>query len=358
MTASEITVHTGAPDATAARDLVARAAETDGFEALSEQFLLGLDDARLGHRHFTVTRDGALVGLAAADGESAELVVDPDARRAGVGRALVGKLGPTPLWAHGDLEPARAFARELGYVAQRELLVLAVAGETLSDAASVSFTAPGVAEVGRVGFLALDLAESERRFGRDAVLDAWLKANNEAFSWHPEQGGWDRGRLERAMEAEWFDAGDVWLLWRGDDSVAAGGKDAATGDEDTAGDEDAAAGDKDAAGQGDKKKAAGGAGTEAAQGSVPPLAGFHWTKWHGGPAGEAVGEVYVIGLASDFRGRRLGDPLLEVGLEHLVRRGADRVILYVEADNEAAVKAYHRRGFTEAERHVVYGPAE
>lgn len=330
MTASEITVHTGAPDAAAARDLVARAAEADGFEALSEQFLLGLDDARLGHRHLTVTRDGHLVGLAAADGESAELVVDPRARRAGVGRALVGKLGRTPLWAHGDLEPARAFARELGYGAQRELLVLAVAGETLSDAASVSFTAPGVAEVGREGFLALDLAESERRFGRDAVLDAWLKANNEAFSWHPEQGGWDRGRLERAMEAEWFDAGDVWLLWRGGDSVTA------TGDED----------------------AAGGEGAESAEGSVPPLAGFHWTKWHGGPAGEAVGEVYVIGLASDFRGRRLGDPLLEVGLEHLVRRGADRVILYVEADNEAAVKAYHRRGFTEAERHVVYGPAE
>lgn len=335
MTASEITVHTGAPDAAAARDLVARAAEADGFEALSEQFLLGLDDARLGHRHLTVTRDGALVGLAAADGESAELVVDPEARRAGVGRALVGKLGPTPLWAHGDLEPARAFARELGYGAQRELLVLAVAGETLFDAASVSFTAPGVAEVGREGFLALDLAESERRFGRDAVLDAWLQANNEAFSWHPEQGGWDRGRLERAMEAEWFDAGDVWLLWSGGDSVI-GDKATATGAED----------------------AAGGEGTESAQGSVPPLAGFHWTKWHGGPAGEAVGEVYVIGLASDFRGRRLGDPLLEVGLEHLVRRGADRVILYVEADNEAAVKAYHRRGFTEAERHVVYGPAE
>ncbi|MDK8895688.1 GNAT family N-acetyltransferase [Corynebacterium sp. MSK006] len=335
-------MHTGAPDAATARDLVARTAEADGFEALSEQFLLGLDDARLGHRHLTVTRDGALVGLAAADGESAELVVDPDARRAGVGRALVAKLGPIPLWAHGDLEPARAFARELGYGAQRELLVLAVAGETLSDAASVSFSAPGVAEVGREGFLALDLAESERRFGRDAVLDAWLKANNEAFSWHPEQGSWDRERLERAMEAEWFEAGDVWLLWGGGDSVTA------------AGDKGIAAGDKGIA-AGDKGIAAGDKGTEV---SVPPLAGFHWTKWHGGPAGEAVGEVYVIGLASDFRGRRLGDPLLEVGLEHLVRRGADRVILYVEADNEAAVKAYRRRGFTEAERHVVYGPAE
>ncbi|HZK31893.1 MAG TPA: mycothiol synthase, partial [Corynebacterium sp.] len=38
----------------------------------------------------------------------------------------------------------------------------------------------------------------------------------------------------------------------------------------------------------------------------------------------------------------------------LVAGGAERVILYVEEDNAAAVKRYRALGFTVAEEHVVY----
>ena len=66
------------------------------------------------------------------------------------------------------------------------------------------------------------------------------------------------------------------------------------------------------------------------------------------------GEVYVVGLADAYRGRRLGGPLLNAGPQRMTEKGAERVILYVEADNVPAVKAYERLGFDIAENHVVY----
>lgn len=62
----------------------------------------------------------------------------------------------------------------------------------------------------------------------------------------------------------------------------------------------------------------------------------------------------MVGLAEAFRGKGLGDPLVRLGLRHMVAAGARRVILYVEADNEPAVAAYEKLGFDVAERHVVY----
>lgn len=279
------------------RALLADAARADGVDPFSEQFLLGLTDARVGHRHLLAREGDEVWGLAACDGASCELVVAPAHRRRGVGTALLDAVDGADVWAHGNLPAAQALAQGQGRTMTRRLLVMAVEGEALQAAAHVE---------PRDDVEALNLVDSVKRHGKDVVEEAWLAANNEAFSWHPEQGGWDRARLARAQETDWFDPADVLFLWAPDE---------------------------------------------------PVMAGFHWTKWHTEES-PAFGEVYVVGLASAFRGRGLGDPLLRLGLDHLAAKGADRVILYVEANNEPAVKVYEALGFHVAEEHVVWSASE
>ena len=275
------------------------ATDADGVAPFSEAFEQALSDATLNHSLLTIPSTdvpGGLAGLAsiAPDG-SAELVVHPEVRRRGIGAELARRvLEQRPdagLWAHGNLPGARALAESLGLEPTRELLVMACEGDDLRDAAQL--TLPD-------GYQARTLASANTAGEQDAVEREWLRVNNEAFSWHPEQGGWDLERLHRAMRVEWFDPEGVWFLSCGDE-----------------------------------------------------LAGFSWTKVH--PDG--TGEVYVVGLANDYRGRGLGAPLMQLALSHLVGEGKDRVILYVEADNAPAVARYEGLGFAVAERHVVYGGA-
>ncbi|MBI8990414.1 mycothiol synthase [Corynebacterium meridianum] len=293
------------------RRLNATAAAHDGIEPFSEQFLLGLDDGGdRQHRHATArTGTGELVGAAASDGSTIELAVAPEYRRDGVGTSLYGALssGTDTVWAHGNLPPAVAWCRKQGLEPVRELLVMGVGGRNLAVAAE---------SVEREGFHVMDLDSSRRRYGVDHVDGEWLRVNNEAFNWHPEQGGWDADRLARGQDTDWFDPAGVLLFWSGTDDCDDGGP-------------------------------------------APELAGFHWTKWHGDDgAGRKIGEVYVVGLADGFRGRGLGGPLIASGLRHLAGRGADEVILYVETDNTVAVAAYERLGFDVRERHAAYGSPE
>jgi mycothiol synthase len=57
----------------------------------------------------------------------------------------------------------------------------------------------------------------------------------------------------------------------------------------------------------------------------------------------------VVGVSPAAQGLGLGSLLTLTGLHHLRERGLGQVILYVEADNAAAVKVYSRLGFTHAE---------
>ena len=50
--------------------------------------------------------------------------------------------------------------------------------------------------------------------------------------------------------------------------------------------------------------------------------------------------------------------MLTAGLQRMVTKGADKVILYVEADNEPAVKAYEKLGFGTAEEHCVWAKSD
>ena len=310
------------PDADRARagvkELLAAAAKADGVDAFSEQFVLGLDDARVNHRHFIATEDDTVVGVLASDGSAAEMAVAPAARRRGIATQLVRAAGVADVWAHGNLPAARGFAAAADMHATRELLVMAVEGTELQKSADAAEQRAGDG-------IFLNYTESVEKWGAEHVDAEWLRVNNDAFDWHPEQGGWDSVRLDRAREVSWYDPADVILLWAS-----------------------AVSGETADAGNGETADAGNVETTDA-----PRLMGFHWTKWHTEET-PAFGEVYVVGLASDYRGGGRGGPLISAGLRRLVEKGARRVILYVEGDNEAAVKAYEKLGFSTVEEHVVY----
>ena len=318
------------PDADRARagvkELLAAAAKADGVDAFSEQFVLGLDDARVNHRHFIATEDDTVVGVLASDGSAAEMAVAPAARRRGIATQLVRAAGVADVWAHGNLPAARGFAAAADMHATRELLVMAVEGTELQKSADAAEQRAGDG-------IFLNYTESVEKWGAEHVDAEWLRVNNDAFDWHPEQGGWDSVRLDRAREVSWYDPADVILLW----ASAVSGEIADAGNVETAD-----AGNVETTDAGNVET------TDA-----PRLMGFHWTKWHTEET-PAFGEVYVVGLASDYRGGGRGGPLISAGLRRLVEKGARRVILYVEGDNEAAVKAYEKLGFSTVEEHVVY----
>jgi mycothiol synthase len=134
--------------------------------------------------------------------------------------------------------------------------------------------------------------------------DEMLRVNNAAFSWHPEQGGWTEADLAERRAEPWFDPKGLFLAYE------------------------------------DQR-----------------LLGFHWTKVHSASAGEPeLGEVYIVGVDPAAQGRGLGAVLTLAGLHHLadVLGSAGTVLLYVEADNVAAVKTYRRLGFEVYRADVAY----
>jgi mycothiol synthase len=121
---------------------------------------------------------------------------------------------------------------------------------------------------------------------------AWLEVNNRAFADHPEQGGWTRDVLEGRMNQPWFNPHGVLMAY-------ADGR----------------------------------------------LVGFCWTKVHLDTT-PTLGEIYIIAVDPDYAGRGLGTALTVAGLQHLHRMGAPMGMLYVDADNEPAVRMYAKLGFT------------
>jgi mycothiol synthase len=131
---------------------------------------------------------------------------------------------------------------------------------------------------------------------------AWLTVNNRAFADHPEQGGWVEATLQRRMAEPWFDPKGFLLAF-----------------------------DADA------------------------LAGFCWTKVH--PASDAdpeLGEIFVIGVDPSRQGSGLGRALVVAGLSHLADRDIRMGMLFVDGDNEAALRLYASLGFTTHRRDRAY----
>jgi mycothiol synthase len=296
---SELVWRAGLDDAEIAevRTLAAAATGADGVAPLSEHVLLhlGRDGAQAVH---LLARDGA--GLAAAahldldedGGGSAELVVHPDHRRAGLGAAMVRELHTRvpvadrlQLWAHGELPGAAVLAARLGLRRVRELRQLRL---QLSQPPPAPLLPAGV----RIRPFRVGADEAE-----------FLRVNNAAFDWHPEQGGWGLDEVTQRERKPWFDPAGFLLAVDADDR----------------------------------------------------LLGYHWTKVHPatGTAGP-LGEVYVLGVDPAARGLHLGRALTLAGLGYLYDRGLRTVMLYVEADNTAAVRLYEALGFTRWHTDVSY----
>ena len=90
------------------------------------------------------------------------------------------------------------------------------------------------------------------------------------------------------------------------------------------------------------------------------LAGFHWTKIHGGSeespghGHETIGEVYVVGVDPGQRGSGLGRALTLAGLHHLRDLGVAQAMLYVDEDNVPAIRMYEALGFTRTRIDAMY----
>jgi mycothiol synthase len=306
-------------EAAQVHDLQVRAVASDGVSPLSEQPLLSLTAPGGRVRHLLGYAGQQLTGYAQLDSAagsdaSAELVVDPDARRQGTGRALVDAvLDAAPearLWAHGQLPAAQALAASAGLTAVRELHKMA-RPLTEADLATAATTLPP-------GFTA-------RAFepGRDD--EAWLATNAAAFAHHPEQGRLTWADLQERMAQPWFDAAGF-ILVEADGTVTSGDDAGATGR------------------------------------AKPELAAFHWTKVDPEQRSSIdpsrpAGEVYVVGVHPAYQGRGLGRPVTALGLAHLAGLGLPEVVLYVDGDNQAAIRTYTGLGFRSIMVDVMYSRA-
>jgi mycothiol synthase len=159
----------------AVRELITAATEFDGVAPVGEQVLRELAHDRTDHLVVTSAGEavtGYLNLTPSGDQEAgmAELVVHPQARRRGIGSALVRATlaktaGRNRFWAHGTLEPARATASALGLVPVRELVQMRRSLRGVPDAAD------------------------------------------------PEQGGWTEADLAERRSEPWFDPAGLFLAF-------------------------------------------------------------------------------------------------------------------------------------------------
>ncbi|MEU3255435.1 mycothiol synthase [Streptomyces sp. NPDC006997] len=274
--------------------LLTEAARSDGQQAVSEQGRLALRGGpREGVSHFLLTTNGGeLVGYAQLE--------DTDPVEAPAAELVIHP-------SHRGKGHGRALGSALLAASGKRLRVWAHGGHSAARhlAQVLGLTLFRELRQLRRPLSDLDLPDpvlpadvTVRTFVPGADDTAWLAVNAAAFAHHPEQGSLTPRDLDDRMAEPWFDPAGFFLAFRGD-----------------------------------------------------ALVGFHWTKVH---AEERLGEVYVLGVAPGAQGGGLGKSLTTIGLRHLAARGLPTAMLYVDADNTAAVAVYERLGFTTYETDLMY----
>lgn len=122
--------------------------------------------------------------------------------------------------------------------------------------------------------------------------EEWCTINNKAFSWHREQSGWTVEMVHERQSESWFDP-EGFRIYETDDGLAA----------------------------------------------------YCWTKIHKNEK-PLIGEVYVIAVDPKHHGQGLGRALTLAGYQHLYSTGITKGMLYVDAENIAAVTLYKDIGLT------------
>lgn len=139
------------------------------------------------------------------------------------------------------------------------------------------------------------------RPGRDE--SRWLELNAAALADLPDQGSWGPAELAARVATAWFDAAGFLLA----EHILTG-----------------------------------------------ELAGFVWTKVAVPPPTGTTGELYVVGVAPQWRGRGLGRALAQAGMAHLRGLGLHTAILYVDTSNAAAVSLYESLGFQRRDSSILF----
>lgn len=290
------------------RDLAAAALQEDGNPPLSDQTLVALGSETSGENVITLLAssgegtEAQLSGVIVAIDDKisrrwiVELVVHPQFRNHGIGRQLLQRLGEQL-----DLSQILTWAHG-DHAAARKL----------ADSIGLSRNRE-LYRMRREGTDSLEETPLQRgltlrsfRVGEDE--SAWLEANAKSFAHHPEQGSLTLSDLDARMNENWFDPQGFFLAFDPEDELIA----------------------------------------------------YHWTKIH--PAGaediRPMGEVYVVGVVPEAQGLGLGRALTTVGINYLLEQGVGSVLLYVDAENEAAVKLYRSLGFTLWSADIMYGPEQ
>ncbi|MGP4012579.1 mycothiol synthase [Streptomyces sp. 4N124] len=273
--------------------LLAAAADNDGQQAVSEQGRLYLrGGAREGIAHLLLTVDDELVGYAQLE--------DTDPVEAPAAELVVHP-------AHRGHGHGRALGSALLAASGKRLRVWAHGGHSAARHLAQVLGLTLFRELRQMRRPLTDLSLPDpvlqpgvtvRTFvpGQDDA--AWLAVNAAAFAHHPEQGSLTQRDLDDRMAEPWFDPAGFFLAER----------------------------------EGE-------------------LIGFHWTKVH---AAEGLGEVYVLGVRPGAQGGGLGKALTTIGLRHLAAQALPTAMLYVDADNKAAVSVYERLGFVTHETDLMY----
>lgn len=273
--------------------LLSEAARADGQQAVSEQGRLQLKGgSREGVRHLLLTLGDELIGYAQLE--------DTDPVEAPAAELVVHP-------AHRGHGHGRALGSAMLNESGKRLRVWAHGGHSAARhlAQVLGLTLFRELRQMRRPLENLDLTEPKlpeevtvRTFVPGQDDGDWLAVNAAAFAHHPEQGSLAQRDLDDRMAEPWFDPAGFFLAFRGDE-----------------------------------------------------LVGFHWTKVH---AEEGLGEVYVLGVRPGAQGGGLGKALTTIGLRHLAAQTLPTAMLYVDADNKAAVTVYERLGFVTHETDLMY----